>query len=121
AKKVNKRKVPNRRAGGKSGKRARPRKESASRPLTANGSPPFASGYNGLVIQLPYDRLEQVTTSVYDGQNRLTRTEEPGAHPSLFAPALPNLEEPKQRASRKGAHAKVPKKRKTAAQKRKRG
>ena len=62
AKKVNKRKARNGRAAGTSGKRARPRKEGASRPLTANGGPPLASGYDGLVTQLPYDRLEQVTT-----------------------------------------------------------
>ena len=128
ARKVNKRKATNSRPAGKTRQRARTAKKPASRPPTANGSASPTGLCNGLVVQVPYDTvhgpydtLGQVTTDVYDGQNSLTRVEEPGARPSPFAPALQRLKKPKQRPSRKRANAKAPKKTKTSAQKRKRG
>jgi YD repeat-containing protein len=119
AKKVNKRKARNGRAAGTSGKRARPRNEPASRPLTANGPTPLGSGYNGLVTQLPYDRLQQVTTYVYDGQNQLTTIQDPGEQLASFPPDAKRVGEEQQGSSRKPKKHESPQKKNNTYPKRK--
>ena len=107
AKKVNKRKVPNGRPVGKSGKRARPRKEAASPPPTTGGSLPLTSDRNGVPAQAAYDAMGDVITYVYDGQNRLTRVEDGGEIFATFAPDATRVVDRKPRSPRKHANGKT--------------
>jgi hypothetical protein len=112
AKKVNQRPAPGGRAAGKAGQRA---PEPASPPPTSGGSPPLACASYGV----PHDTMGEVTTYVYDAQNRLTRIEDPRPAPSPLAPNRQKLRAPKQKSSRKRANGKATQKSNNAQRQRK--
>jgi YD repeat-containing protein len=107
AKKVNKRQAPSGPAAGKAGQRS---PEAASPPPATGGSPPLASCGNGVFAQLPNDTMGEVITYVYDGQNRLTREVDLNPPASSSTPDRQKPRGPKQRASRKRANGRTPKK-----------
>jgi hypothetical protein len=110
AKKVNKRPAPSGPAAGNARRGSRAAKEPARTLLPANGSPPLVCASYAVLAQAPYDTMAEVTTYVYDAQNRLTRIEDPGPAPSPLAPDRQEARGPKQRSSGKRANAKTPKK-----------
>ena len=119
AKKVNKRPSRSGPAAGKAGRRCRAAQEPARPPLPANGPPPGTWLGNRLVPPVPYGTMGEVTTYVYDAQNRLTRIEDPRPAPCLLAPDLQKLRAPKQKSSRKRANGKTPQKSNNAQRQRK--
>ena len=120
AKKVTKRQA----RGGPAGKarnRPRPAKEASSPPPTANGSPPVASANNGLLAEPTRDPLNQTTTYVNDGQNCLTRIEDPFQPLLSLSPDVNSPEARQKRSSRKRENGKTRIKRNNTQQKRKPG
>jgi hypothetical protein len=119
AKKVNKPPAPGGRAAGKARRGSRAAKEPARPSLPVNGPPPGTWLGNRLVPPVPYGTMGEVTTYVYDAQNRLTRIEDPRPAPCLLAPDLQKLRAPKQKSSRKRGNGKTPQKSNNAQRQRK--
>jgi YD repeat-containing protein len=116
ARKTNQRQVRNRSATGKARNRARPAREATSPPLPANGSVPVGGASNGVPAEAATDPLNQVTTYVYDGRNRVTRVYDPSDPLCSFILGVNQPAEEPKRSARKRQNPKTRKQRTTTKQ-----